>query len=80
LCLVIPNGVVDDSYPGGASAFIDELSMRDDIRNVVTDVALTVANLCDPAAGDMLQTNGLIMASSGRTSGRPSSASLPAWR
>jgi len=54
LCLVVPNRVLDISYPGGASAFIDELSMREDIRYVVTDGALTAASLFEPDVGGVL--------------------------
>ena len=64
LCLVVPNRVLDLSYPGGVSAFIDELSMRDDIRYVVTDVALTAASVFDPAVGgaltDRLADHGIV--------------------
>ncbi len=54
LCLVVPNKVLDISFPGGASAFLDELSMRDDIRYVVTDGTLTAASMFDPAVGSVL--------------------------
>ena len=54
LCLVVPNRVLDVSYPGGATAFIDELSMREDIRYVVTDGTLTTASMFDPGVGGAL--------------------------
>ncbi|WP_373058903.1 hypothetical protein [Gemmatimonas sp.] len=54
LCLVVPNRVLDVSYPGGATAFIDELSMREDIRYEVTDGTLTTASRFDPGVGGAL--------------------------
>ena len=48
LCLVVPNRVLDVSYPGGAPAFIDDLSTRDDLRYVITDGILCAASMFDP--------------------------------
>lgn len=64
LCLVIPNHVLNVSYPGGAAAFVDEVSARTDVRYAVTDGRLTAASMFDPSVGaalaDHLMTFGMV--------------------
>lgn len=64
LCLVIPNRVLDVAYPGGATAFVDEVSMRADVRYAVTDGTLSAVSMFDPSPGielaDGLEAHGIV--------------------
>ncbi len=54
LCVVSPNIVLDISYPGGTTAFIDEASMLPAIRYAVSDGTLTSVSMFEPSAAELL--------------------------
>jgi len=64
LCLVVPNRVLDVSYPGGTTAFIDEVNMRADVRYAVTDGRLSAVSMFDNSVGiqlaDALEEFGIV--------------------
>jgi hypothetical protein len=51
LCLVVPNRVLDISYPGGSTQFIDHASARPDVRYALTDGRVCAVSMYDSPAG-----------------------------